>query len=89
MLFIYFLAGIKATQLQKRALTEISYDSLMLIEEILENQLQIKKILESSKKIPVTIAHVIVLMAVYGSKLKEVASIISQIDMNQTSFQSL
>jgi hypothetical protein len=48
----------------------------MLIEEILEIPLQIQKILDLRQKFPVTITHVIVLLA---------ASVISQIDLSQTS----
>jgi hypothetical protein len=82
---INFLAGIKATQLQKRALIEVSHDSLMLIEAILENPLQIGEIIKSSHKFTVTIAHVIVLAAVYGSNMKQIASIISQVNLSETS----
>lgn len=40
---IYDDIGIKPNQVQKRALTETSNDSLMLAEEVLENPLQIQE----------------------------------------------
>jgi transposase len=55
--FILFLVGIKANQLQKRALIDISHDSLMLIERIIENPLQIQEILKSCQKSKVSSCH--------------------------------
>jgi hypothetical protein len=80
-----YLVGIKPTQLQKLAVTETSDDLLILLEKLPVHSNHIEELFLSSRKFTITIANYIVLKALFGHHLTQIASIISQINLNEKS----